>query len=139
AVGPGAIGQEGDGKLAVGVDPQRGSCVTQMAERSRPEILSGLRRRRWRVPTQSATCAFGCGLAPRKESNGLGSENGRSTLEHGVSEFSHVFGGGKEAGVSGDATEDKCVLVLDFALDESPPQVAVFARGGVRPSFVFDV
>ena len=44
AIGPGAVGEQRDGKLAVGVDPERGAGVTEMAEGAWAEIFSGLRR-----------------------------------------------------------------------------------------------
>ena len=42
AVGPGAVGEQGYGQLAIWVDPQRGSGVAEMAERIAREVFSGL-------------------------------------------------------------------------------------------------
>src|SRR4051812_10391260 len=44
AVGPGAIRQQRNRELALGVDPEGRAGVSEMAIRARIEILSGLRR-----------------------------------------------------------------------------------------------
>src|SRR3954469_16814897 len=44
AVGPGAIGQQRNRELALGIDPQRSAGVAEMAVRARIKILARLRR-----------------------------------------------------------------------------------------------
>ena len=40
AIGPGPVGEQSDGKLALGIDPQRGTGVAQMSEGTGREIFS---------------------------------------------------------------------------------------------------
>src|SRR5579864_1690505 len=90
-----------------------------MAIRSRPEVFSGLRGRRRRVPAERAGCAGGARFAAREDRDRFGAEDGGSFAEHGVSETGQVLGGGEEAGVSGNPAEDTGVFVLYLALDDA--------------------
>ena len=67
-----------------------------------------------------------------------------------MGEAGEIFGGGEEAGVSGDAAEDVGVFVLHFALDDALAECASswlgrawrcwccwhFAGGGARATFI---
>ena len=53
-VGPRAVGQEGDRDPAIGIDPERGARISQMAVGIWAEILAGLRGGRGSVPSKRA-------------------------------------------------------------------------------------
>src|SRR3954466_551913 len=53
AVGPGAIGQQRNRELPLGIDPERCSRVAEVPIRARIKILAGLRRLGRCIPTQS--------------------------------------------------------------------------------------
>ena len=52
-----------------------------------------------------------------------------SAVEHGVGEDGEIFGGGEQAGVSGNAAEDAGVFVLHLALDDAVAEGAVVGGG----------
>src|SRR5258708_7212491 len=79
AVRPAAVRQQGDGELAVGIDPQRGARVAQVAERARTEMFSGLRGRGRSIPAEGAGCAGRGGFAAGKQRDGFGTEDGLSS------------------------------------------------------------
>ena len=134
--------------MAVGIDPQRCAGIAEVTEGARAEIFSGLRGGGWSVPAEGAGGAGRSGLAAGEECDRFGAENRASAVEHDVGETGEIFGGGEEAGVSGNAAEDVCVFVLDFALDEFLAEGAagcawlrLFCRqragGGVRATLFF--
>ncbi len=57
-------------------------------------------------------------------------------VEHGVGEDCQIFGGGEQAGVSGNAAEDARVFVLHLALDDAVAESAIIGgwRDGVFQS-----
>ena len=76
AIGPCAIGQQGDGKIAVGIDPEGSARVSKMAVGVGAEILARLRRGRGSVPAERAGSAQSC-VAAGKEGNGFWPDDGR--------------------------------------------------------------
>jgi hypothetical protein len=50
-VGPGAVSEQRNGEVVFGVDPQRGSCVSEVTERMSGKVFAGLRRLRWGIPS----------------------------------------------------------------------------------------
>src|SRR6202158_1102957 len=101
-----------------------------MSEGTRRKILSGLRRRRGRVPAERAGSAFGGGFPAREKCDGCAAEDRVSAVEHGVGEDGQIFGGGEQAGVSGNADEGARVFVLQLALDYPVAEGAIV--GGWR-------
>lgn len=128
AVGPGAVGEQGDGELAFGIDPERSAGVAEVAVGGWAEIFSGLRWGGWSVPSESAGSAGGCGFAAGEEGDGLGAEDG-TCAEHGLGKSCDIFGGGEQAGVSSDTAEDESIFVLDFALDDAMAERAIVDGG----------
>ena len=119
AVGPGAIGEKGDGELTVGVNPEGCSGIAEVAVGIGAEIFSGLRRGGGSVPAEGAGSGEGRGFAAGEECDGFGAKDGAATVEHGVSVGCEVLGSREEAGVSCEAAEDESVFVLDLALDDA--------------------
>src|SRR3954468_20899718 len=74
AVGPGAIGQQRNRELALGIDPERCSGVAEMTVRARIKILTGLRRFGRSVPTESPRRASRGFLAPGEQLDRFGFE-----------------------------------------------------------------
>lgn len=72
-VGPGAVGEEGDGEAALGVAPERGSGVSEMAEGMRRKHGAGLRWWGGRIPGKGSGAA-GSGVAGGEEVDGFGEE-----------------------------------------------------------------
>src|SRR5580700_2142197 len=67
AIGPGAVGEQRDTKLPIGIDPQRGAGVTEVSKGPRRKMCAGRRWRGWCVPTEGPRRADGCWLTPSKE------------------------------------------------------------------------
>ena len=136
AVGPGAVGQQRDRELAVGVDPEAGAGVSEMPVGIGAKIFSGLRRIGGSVPAERAGSACWNGFAAGKEGDRFRAENRGSALEHGGRENRDVVRVGKQARVSGYTAQDRGVFVLNFALDYAIAEGA--AEGGVFPSCGFN-
>ena len=71
----------------------------------------------------------------RVKSAKVSDRTGPSPLQHDVSEGSQIFGGGKQAGMTGHATQHAGVFVLYFALDNAVAEAAVISggRNGIAP------
>src|ERR1700722_7052059 len=129
AVGPGAIRQQHNGELALRINPQRGTGVAEMSERSWPEIFSRLRGRRRCVAAQCAGRACGRSLARSKQGYSLGTEDRSSAMQHGVREASQILGRGEKSSVSGAAAQHESIFILHFTLDDFVPKSPIVRRG----------
>src|SRR3954469_23188546 len=74
AVGPGAVREQRDGELALGIAPEGGARVAEVSVGMRGEVFARLRGGGGRVPTEGARGAGGGGLAGGEELYGLGTE-----------------------------------------------------------------
>src|SRR5260221_13429722 len=58
----------------------------------------------------------------------LRTKDGCTAAQHAKSEPRHIFGGGEEASVSSDATEDISILVIHFALNDAVAEIMIVER-----------
>src|SRR5271165_5801985 len=130
AVGPGAIGEQGNAKLTVGIDPERCAGVTEVAEGARGEVEAGGRGMRGGVPSESAGSARRRILAAGEEGDGFGFQQVLAAAEKDFGEASDIRRRSEEAGVSGNAAHDVCVLIVDLALDDAMAKGTVVFGGG---------
>src|SRR3954466_10756152 len=90
AVGPGAIGQQRNRELALRIDPQRCAGETQVPVRPGIKMLPGLRRLRWRIPTEGARSAGRRFFAPREELDGLPLEDRCAAAHQAMCELGEI-------------------------------------------------
>ena len=74
AVGPGAVGQQGNRKLALGINPKRRSGVAEMPEGAQQKDTFPTAMARMACPTRGPRCAFGRGFSPREKVDGAPAE-----------------------------------------------------------------
>src|SRR5579863_668083 len=129
AIGPGPVRQQDYRKLPRGVDPQRGSCVAQVAEGLRRKIFPRLRGRGWSIPSQRARGASGRAFTPREESERFRAEDRRFTAQHGVRKASEILSSREDSCLWGHPAKHAGVLVLYLALDDALPERAIVLRG----------
>src|SRR4051812_10179779 len=89
-------------------------------------MLAGAGGRSGTIPAEGAS---GAGLGACEFGNGFSFKNRDAAVKPAIGKKGDVIRGGEESGVSGNAVHYPCVLVVDFALDDSVAKILVVASG----------